>query len=161
MEMRFVLPDPIAELGPQEISKRCRVTVDLCDMDDKRFFVRGLIPLTIQEKERPYCISAWAEVSWPSFQTILKNWGDPNQANCDPIPGLLANTVPPHDGTVGLKLNVRFTGAEVLPTFDLTACDHPLALEQEHGISAHRAIEYTSLTLSGFSDHFVSLEEKE
>jgi hypothetical protein len=145
IEVIFRRPDPLLQLREEERDERCVETSDLCTLDDRRFFVRGVLPIPVQGREVPYNWGIWAEVDAESFQRILDLWSDENQASEPPLRGALANDIPLFGITAGLSLQVFLTGPQTRPRFQLDESPHPLCKEQRQGIDEHRAAEYNRL----------------
>lgn len=143
MELVIILPGPIFELSEAERAARCDIGKDMCALDRSRFFIRGLLPLPVHGRDRPYRIGLWAEVDEPTFGQILRLWKDPAQADTPLLPGTLTNDVPLVPPTAGLPIGLRLTGPKTRPEFFIANTEHPLALEQRCGIDPHRALEYS------------------
>ena len=142
-ELGFDLPDDVFALAKDERKKRCRLSSDACVLDERRFFVRGGLPLPVRGRTEPYHLGVWAEVSRASFSRIYELWTDPAQASEPAYSGTLANSVPLHFSTLGLLLRVRLTGPTTRPEFYLEGMNHSLYAEQHGGIEEHRALEYS------------------
>ncbi len=150
MELCFKRPDVIASLPEDERKDRCKETRDLSALwgsndREHKYFLRGLMPFAVREQDRDYCLGVWVEVERKWFDRVLELWEDEHQSAEAPFPGLLANRVPLHEDTLGLAVEVRLTGPTTRPQFFLRESTHMLYLEQVHGISVHRAGQYTSL----------------
>lgn len=145
IEVTFKLPDPLLEIGEEEWDTRCVETSDLCSLDDRRFFVRGVLPIPVHGRDVAYSWGVWAEVDEESFQRIVDLWPDEDQAAEPPMRGTLANDIPLFGTTAGLPLQVFLTGPETRPRFQLDESPHPLRREQQDGIDEHRAAEYNRL----------------
>lgn len=68
----------------------------------------------------------------------LELWEDRRQAQEPPFAGQLANRIPGYPGTIGLRVRVRMLSPTSRPTLDLTGKNHPLAKEQQQGITGAR-----------------------
>jgi hypothetical protein len=145
IELTFRRPDDIAALPIEEIEERCQFNDDIYILDKKRYFVRGLIPLPVRDRFEPYSIGAWAEVSLESFQRIYDLWESDTQTAEPPFKGILANLVPGANNSLGSTLELQLTGPTTRPKFLITELGTELAKQQSHGISEHKAHEYTKL----------------
>jgi hypothetical protein len=150
MELTFKRPDAIAAMTEEARAARCRETDDQCALWGEagrahRFFVRALLPLTVADRDEPYCLGIWLEVSDAAFYRIDALWNDPGQTAEPPMAATLANSVPFHPESLGLHGRLQLTGPDSRPTFALADNAHGLCIEQQAGISAHRAWEYTRL----------------
>ena len=145
MELTFRRPDVIAALSEEERDERCKHDDDSCELDGNRFFIRGLVPLPVQESAQPYCLGAWVEISKSDFKKVEQLWNDGNQADEKPISGVLANEIPLTEGTKDCVITLQLTGPKSRP--DIMIVDEACSLhrEQECGINIHRAREYSEV----------------
>ncbi len=120
---------------------------DLCAIDNKRFFIRAVLPLPVNERGSPYYIGIWVEVELGTFTRVLELWSTEDQANEPAFPAIIANEVPSLPSSLGLEARLCLTGPTSRPHVFLSPVEHPLCHEQVHGISSHRAYEYTSYVL--------------
>ncbi len=151
IELCFGLPDDLATIPPKKREGRTYVGADACaiwgnDDASHRYFMRGLLPLQVQEWSAPYSLGVWLEVSQDAYQRICALWTAPDQANEPPFSATLANAVPFHESTTGLPGILSLTGPTTRPKFQLSPSANSLYLEQKDGVSAHRAVEYANLS---------------
>jgi len=144
------LPDPVFFLSETEQTRRCRIGVDVCTIDDSRFFVRGLLPLPVHNTNLPYRMSLWAEVDRTTFRK-LDSPDDLDSTNGPPISGILANEVSLAPEASGLAVAIYPTGPDTCPEFFLKEVKHCLWEEQSRGVTAQRALKYTRVA-SGLID---------
>lgn len=150
IELSFQLPDAIAAMTAEARAARCRETEDQCAIwgaggVGHRFFVRALLPLAVEGWDEPYCLGVWLEVADAVFYRIDALRDDLGQAGEPPMPATLANSVPFNPQSLGLAGRLRLHGPASRPGFELDDSAHSLYREQQAGISAHRAWEYTRL----------------
>jgi hypothetical protein len=145
-ELYFRLPDEVYELPREERDNRCKFNSDLCTLDEKQFYVRGLLPLPVAGRSKPYYIGVWALVSTETFARIRELWSDSAQAAEPRMPGVLSNQIPFHPDTRALRLQIQLTGPTTRPEFFLEPVEHPLFAEQSRGIDEHRALQYSDRT---------------
>src|SRR6266536_1990385 len=81
IELSFQRADDVAALSAEERSARVRESPDLCVLDEKRYFVRTILPLPVENRDDTYCLGVWVEVSLEAFTRIYDLWADSNQAN--------------------------------------------------------------------------------
>ncbi|WP_128003656.1 DUF2199 domain-containing protein [Piscinibacter defluvii] len=145
LELTFVRPDEVAALSTEEREARIQENKDLCVLDGKRFFIRALLPLPIAERERPYNVGIWVEVSQQTFERVYELWDDEEQAEEPAFNAEVANDIPIHPPSLGLSASLSLTGPTTRPVVSLSPAEHPLVGEQLRGITAHRAAQYSSL----------------
>lgn len=142
LALSFRLPDPVLPVWPRR--RRFRLTSETVILDQRRYFIRGLLPLPVRPGDRTYFIGAWAELSAEVFQRIMERWDHEAQSSAPAMPGELANALPFHANTLGLRLRLQLTGPNTRPDFTLVPVEHRLFAEQALGIDEHRAHEYSS-----------------
>jgi hypothetical protein len=145
LEWYFVRPDPVVAIPKRQRGKRCKENDDLCAIDSKRYFVRGVLPLPVEGWDHSYQIGIWVEVKLNDFRTIVEHWTDEGQSSMPPFEGTLANDISLHEDTLGLEVRVALTGPTTRPEIYIVDTRHDLYHEQNNGISSHRAYEYSSL----------------
>ena len=143
VELAYILPDEIHAFGESERTARAKTSPDICMLDESRMFIRGLIPLSVDGREKPYRIGAWAEVAEGDFQKIYALWSDDKQAETPPFRGVLANEIAIAPSSRGLQVDLQLTGPRTRPEFYIKSAGHLLHREQTDGITEHRAIEYS------------------
>jgi hypothetical protein len=144
LELSFKRPDSVFDLPDAQRKAEVRESDDLCTINDDRFFIRGVIPLRVEEWEKPYRIGVWVEVERMVFDRVRELWDDPEQGKEPSFPARLANEIRSLPSTNGTVVNLQLTGATSRPDVLVPGSEHPLHREQCLGISAHRAGEYSS-----------------
>lgn len=157
MELTFGLPDEIFSLSKKDMEERAEGSTDLYILDDNRFFVRGLLPLPI-ENQNDYCLGAWAEVSEKDFERIEDLWDTDVGADEPRIKAILSNSMPYTLSNGLTELEIQLQDSKSRPLFYVTSKSCTLYDEQSNGISSHRAYEYTTYTKK---DKFSVFEEEE
>jgi hypothetical protein len=147
-ELFFQRPDVIWEMPKDQREKRTKESDDLCILRGvgfkrDRHFVRAVLPLPVEGRDRPYRIGVWVETTEKAFQRIVELWSVADQDKEPPFPCELANRLPLQDNTVGLKVELKLSGPTERPAVLVKEQAHPLFNEQARGITQHRAHEYT------------------
>ena len=145
LELSFRQPDAVAALSQEARSERVQENKDLCVLDGQRFFVRALLPLQVSGRANAYNVGVWVEVARVVFERIYELWDNPDQSSEPSFAATLANDIPTHPQTVGLRAQLSLTGPSTRPMIALDPAGHPLVSEQVRGITPHRAYEYSSL----------------
>ena len=145
LELTFRRPDEVAALPAEEREARVQENKDLCVLDGQRFFIRALLPLQVAERERPYNVGLWVEVSKTSFERVYELWDEDTQGEEPAFHAEVANDIPTHPPARGLPASLSLTGPTTRPVVSLSSAEHPLVGEQSRGITAHRAAQYSSL----------------
>lgn len=145
LDVRLGLPDDIHALSAEERGRRTRLDDDFAVLDDRRFFVRGLLELPIPELGDRFGYGAWVEVGRRHFRKLMTRWHEPEQFG--PVDGVLANELAPYARTTGLAVTLRATTPDRLPAIELAETGHPLLADQRRGITATRSDELAAVVL--------------
>lgn len=145
MELSFRRPDDAANLTPEERERLVKENDDLCIIAGKRFFIRSVLPLIVETRERAYNIGLWVEVEKSAYDRINELWVDPEQNKEPPFEALIGNSIPTLPETIGMPAMLQLTGPTSRPEVFISTSAHPLFIEQTEGITEHRAHEYSSL----------------
>lgn len=145
MELTFRRPDDAAALSPEERQALLQESSDLCIIKGERFFIRAVLPLPVGDREEPYRIGLWVEVSQPHFERVYDLWESEDQLSEPPIPAIVANDIPITAGALGHPAELRLSGPDIRPSVFLKPSAQPIYLEQSQGIDVHRIAEYTAL----------------
>jgi hypothetical protein len=145
IELSFRRPDIVAVPSDAERQTRVQENAALSILEGRRFFVRAVLPLSVEIRPRTYNIGIWVEVGREAFERIYALWRDPNPSNEPPTAVTIANAIPTHPDTIALAASLRLTGPTTRPTVLLHCSEQALAMEQSNGITVHRAHEYSTL----------------
>ena len=125
------------------IEKTCKSFLcrNYCAIDDRDFFVRGMIHLPIIGAAETFRWGVWGSLSRESFETFLRTENDPNRIEISPAFSWLSSQIPEYPDTLNLKMYAHVQEPGVCPYFRLEKSNHPLAQEYHHGISPERVKE--------------------
>ena len=130
-------PDPYFDVPEPERSGRVRGNSDTCAIDDRDFFIRGVILIPIMETSHHFGVGVWVSQKQEHFETYLKNFDTPE---IGPFFGWLSNSLPFYEpSTWALKTRAHFQGNNQRPLIEIAPCDHPLFLDFSAGITLERA----------------------
>lgn len=121
-----------------EFEQRVDLTADQCVVDENVFFVRGHIDIPLHGQVDPLSFSVWTSLSENSFLHMSGRWALPERAGDSPYFGWLSSPIPAYPNTINLKLSVQSRAPGLVPLFSVEPSDHPLSLDQRHGISLER-----------------------
>ncbi len=147
MDFGFRLPDKVHALAYVERYLRSRSNVDLCTLDEARYFLRGVLPLPFQESEDEFCWGVWVEVAREHHQRYVSAF-EADSSGTPRFAGSIANEVPGYGGTLGLVVEVQLQQAGERPAVYVADSSHALAHEQRAGISRKR--HHDILEATGF-----------
>lgn len=145
MELSFRRPDDVVNLTTEERERMLKENNDLCNIAGKRFFIRALLPLMVEARDRAYNVGLWVEVEQSAYERVNELWVNPEQNMEPPFDALIGNSIPTLPETLGMSVKLQLTGSTSRPEVFISPCTHPLYIEQSEGITEHRAHEYSSL----------------
>jgi hypothetical protein len=128
-------------VAEDELERRVDLTPDQCVVDQRIFLIRGHVLLPIHDGPETFAWSVWCSLSERSFLHMSERWFSPDRANDPPYFGWLMTDLPCYPSTLHLKTSVQSREVGVVPAVIVQPSDHPLALEQQNGISMDRVHE--------------------
>jgi hypothetical protein len=124
-----------------EREERCHLTSDTCIVDDEFFFVRGCIEIPVIGESEPYVWGAWVSLSSTSFDEFVSCFDKPDRSEFGPYFGWLSSSLLVYPSTENLKTHLYIREPGMRPFIELEPTDHPLAIEQQAGITVERVAE--------------------
>lgn len=138
----FGIEAPWRALVPEsEFAKRVDLTADQCVVDEEHFFIRGHIEIRIHDYPDQLAFSVWSSLSERSFLHMSERWESPDRALDPSYFGWLCSPISVYPSTIHLKLSVQSRPPGLTPLFTVEPTGHPLAVEQQNGISLDRRHE--------------------
>lgn len=139
----FGWPYPVQYLAIPEDdrSKRVVLTADTCVIDDKEFYVRGCIEIHVHDEDEQFTWDVWTSLSEKNFLHFRELLSVEKRAHPGPFFGWLCVSIPTYPDTINLKTMVHLRDSGIRPYVELEPTDHPLAIEQRHGITVERVAE--------------------
>ena len=132
MDVAFGLPDAIFALPEGQRAARAKIQADLCSLDGTRYFIRGVVYVSVQQLGIDFGWGVWAEVSQDTFFFYNKIY-DQDGSNEPPAAGILANT-PPDYTEVEQPLEIHFGPSDKRPVFKPTLTEGEFYHEQIKGL---------------------------
>jgi hypothetical protein len=115
------------------------LTEDLCIIENRDFFVRGVIEIPIHDYEHEFGWGVWVSHKEENFNAYRQNSDTPD---IGPFFGWLCNRITFYsDSTINLKTMAHYRGDGLRPRIVLEPSDHPLYLQQRDGITLADAWE--------------------
>ena len=144
LDMGFSLPDVVWNVDEGERKRRAKFNTDVCVLDEKRFFIRGVVFVPIVGTDQQFGWGLWVEVDAAGFRKYLDVFkvdarGEP------PVTGRVANSPKVYPSLEGHGIDLQFGIASERATLKLHVSTHPLSLEQQQGIPMTRVHEINGL----------------
>ena len=127
----------------------CFLNSDLCVIKNNDYFVRGLIEIPVIGRQHSFRWGVWVSLHKRNFDKMVDLWSDPKLLDEPPYFGWLSNSIDLYPETLNLKTNVHSRAINERPIVVLQETDHPLAVEQRHGIAPERVREIAEHALHG------------
>ena len=121
-----------------ERGRRVVLSDDACIIDDKWFFIRGCLEISVHGYHEPLNYGVWLSLSRDSFARYSALSDDMNRRSGAQYFGWLCTAIPGYPDTQLLKSIVHVRPWPTRPLVQLEPTDHPLALEQRNGVSPWR-----------------------
>jgi hypothetical protein len=134
-------PDYWYGIPPEERDARSVLTPDFCTIDSEHHFIRGCLELPIIGMDEKLVFGAWVSLSEASLQRAAELWDVDVVEGEPPRFGWLSTNIRLYPRTLELKAGVYFRGGGLRPLVEVEPTDHPLAIEQQRGITTKRVQE--------------------
>ena len=118
-----------------EYTQRVELSPDECIIDGTLFFIRGHIEIPIHAYPHPLVFSVWSSISVASMSHMAERWEAADRASDPPYFGWLSSPIGSYPDTRHLKVSVQSRPPGWTPLFTIEHSDHPLSVDQRHGIS--------------------------
>ena len=125
----------------EERGERVQLTSDTCIIDDRFFFVRGVIEIPVAGADEPFGWGVWVSLSRDNFHEYLDHWDDPHRGELGPYFGWLSANFLTYPDAENLKTMVHPRGDALRPLIELEPTEHPLSIDQREGITVERVAE--------------------
>jgi len=144
LDLGFSLPDVVWNLDEKGRRRRAKFSNDVCVLDKKRFFIRGVAFVPIVGTDQRFGWGLWAEVDASAFQKYLDVFKVDARAK-PPVTGKVANSPRGYPSLEGHGVELQFGVASERPTMTLDVSAHPLSVEQHADIPMTRVHEMNEL----------------
>ena len=126
----------------EQFAERVALNSDTCMVDEKLFFIRGHITIPVVDHAEPFIWSVWCSLSTESIRRMIQRWECCDRSDDPPYFGWLMSEVPVYPETRHLKTSIQSRDVGLVPEITVEPSDHPLAVDQQHGITFLKAKEY-------------------
>jgi hypothetical protein len=151
MDIAFAKPADYFLIPAKQRQRRCTLTSDLCVIDERRFYLRGILYVPVNGAKKRFGWGLWARVSKRTFHRYLElYYADGTEE--PPFRGHLSvEDKPGYEGLNGNVVRIQFRTASDRPQFTLGRSKNRLYREQQQGITLHRVHEIVSPLLASAS----------
>lgn len=117
------------------------LTEDFCAIEDRDFFVRGVLHLPIIGTGETFRWGIWGSVSRENSEKLREMDDDPKRVHLPEMFSWLSSQIPEYPDTLNLKMYGCIQEVGSRPQFRLELTDHPLSQEFHKGITPKRVKE--------------------
>jgi hypothetical protein len=117
------------------------LTEDFCVLGGTHYFVRCVLQLPILGKQDAvFGFGTWATLSKQNFSRYVDTFDSGAQGDLGPWFGWFSNRLKDYPDTLNLKCQVHPRAGRQRPLIELERTEHPLAVEQQNGITFDRLL---------------------
>jgi hypothetical protein len=140
-------PDTYAGIKQADRQHRAMLGTDQCVIDQEQYFLRGIVEIPIVGLDEVFLWGAWARVWQKDYEEMSDFWDTPErEKTIGPYKGRLNNNIPTYEPeTFDLKCTLMIQPIGTRPLFVIEEPEHPLAIDQRHGISMNRVLQIASI----------------
>lgn len=121
--------------------EKSHLNEDFCSIDDRDFFIRGVIELPVIGSEEVFRWGVWGSLSRENLERLLKISDSQDRVELPPMFSWLSTQIQGYPETLNLKMYAHIQESGQRSRFELEPTDHPLTQEQQKGISPSRIEE--------------------
>jgi hypothetical protein len=125
------------------------LTKDLCVIAEQFFFVRGCLEIPVLGHDEPFIWGVWSSLAERDFMEYQELLDTPERSHYGPYFGWLSARIHTYPDTENLQTTLRVRNRGIRPLIEVEKNGHPLALEQENGISLGRVAEIYAAVMHG------------
>lgn len=114
---------------------------DFCVLDGKNYLVRAVLEIPVHGLAEKFSFGCWSTLSRENFDKYLEGFNESDYPDWGPWTGWLCNQLETYIGTTPQSVYVFPQPDRQRPTLRVMDPDHPLAIDQEQGISLERLVE--------------------
>lgn len=138
MDIAYKNPADFFKIPPNERSARIYKTDDVCVIDDKEFYIRGVFPLPVIDSSDEFRWGVWARVNESDFQTYAENWDGSISANLPALRGCLSGGIKEYPDSDMTEVEIFLQQDNQRPIFRVLSTENQLGLDQQKGITMEK-----------------------
>ncbi len=123
------------EVGKDEFEARVQLNDDLCAIDEKLYFIRGVLEVPVKDLDATFEWGLWALVDQADFNRYVELWDADVDENEPPFMGWLSGSPPEYPEADMAEVTVHMRSKGMRPLFEIMASDQQLGIAQREGIT--------------------------
>jgi hypothetical protein len=136
----FSAPEPAHAVPPEERAARVLLNEDVCAIDDREFYAKGLLSVPIWGTEDSLTWGIWLSLDKADFTAYFLLFEDEARAPGASFLGWLCNEVPGFEDEEPLAAKLHVREYPLRPWVELAPTEHPLASAQRKGLARDDAV---------------------
>lgn len=144
MDLAYRRPADYFKIPEGERATRIRIDADLCTIDFREFYIRGVLPLPLRNRSDEFRWGVWARVSEDDFFHYVELWDAEIALNEPPLTGYLSGGIRDYAQSDGLEVKAYLQSKGMRPRFTVVSEEHPLGRDQRSGITMERVHEFVA-----------------
>jgi len=121
-------------LSRDAFAARVQLNSDLCCIDEKLYFIRGVLEVPVKDLDGTFEWGLWALVDQADFKRYVELWDADIDADEPPFIGWLSGSPLEYPEADMTEVAVHMRSNGMRPLFVVTASDQPLGIAQREGI---------------------------
>jgi hypothetical protein len=134
LDLGYDHPADYFRIPEREREQRIIYNGDLCSIDKKEHYARGILALPVKGGDQEFRWGVWARIQAEHLKRYLALWNSDDAAQEPPFPGQLSGGIPIYPNTDGLAVEVKLL-VRMRPRFYVVDSDHSLGIAQRQGVS--------------------------
>lgn len=131
----FDTPALYYDIPESERETRVFLTSESCVIDDKYYFAKGLLELTVDGLTERLAFTPWVSLSESNFYQFQDSLNVENASEYGPMFGWFCTQIDELPDCEGLKTNLIFQDNNYRPLISIEESDHPLSVAYHNSIS--------------------------
>jgi hypothetical protein len=143
LDLGYDHPADFFRIPPSERDQRVQYNEDLCSIDKKEHYARGILALPIRDANEEFRWGVWARIHEDDLNRYLALWNSDAAAEEPPFPGVLSGGITCYPKSDGLVVQVKLMVRQ-RPRFFVLDQSHELGIAQRDGVSwddVHRFLQ--------------------
>ena len=134
-------PAPYWDVPEDKRESDVFLTSDSCVIADKLFFIHGCLEIPVVGTDEQLTWGVWVSMKEENFLLWQDHYEIPTRSHLGPFFGWLCTIIPAYPDTLHLKTMVHLRDNGIRPYIEVQPGEHPLAREQQQGITLDRLAE--------------------
>lgn len=146
LDLAYEYPADFFRIPARERERRIVSNGDLCSIDKKEHYARGILALPIKGGDEEFRWGIWARIKAKDLKRYLDLWNSDVAAEEPRFPGQLSGGIQAYPDTDGLAVEVQLL-VRKRPRFFVVNPEHPLGIAQREGVSWEDVHRFVGLVL--------------